>query len=666
VLANASNNFFYGNVNAPGGAFGFAADVTAPAPTRARDGRLTDQDVEAALDHYVRPAPFAAAAEILAKDGLAVLAGPPGIGKATSAIALLREVTKGPLALLSPTVSLRQLAGRDFTAVPGFVVMDWQYDRSGRDIDEFTWRMLREQLRDATAYLLITTTTAPRASVPGLVGHFTWEQPSAGEVISVYLTGTQHEALIEDVAAQVPDQCRIGPIVTLARRLADGEEPAAALDEVRNDAADRVRQWFEKPSPAEILEVISLAFAAGLSERGFETMLGRLATTIKDAGYTLDADAAGQIEPVRAPKLLRPARADRGSADGLISRETLAVDGAAVTVVRFRDAGYRLAVLAELSQRYDATLWDAVRVWLEDTVTDSGQGRNAGAQITVAEGLAALAQVDMSEVEDSYLDPWAAGWLGAPGQLVAAYALWCLCFDGDLAATALHIATKWATTGDPARRWTAAIAFSGELGLRYPTQAANRLWHLIAQSADSTEARFALARLFATMTARGQSADRVLALLGQRLDDAGRGRRDPRQQNLIMLTALTVLAVRDGLTGIPSITMFLRANPGRLALAGRLLTSVLRYRPLRRSALAVLIDAVSSFDNVSDAPEQDARALGRALAQTLRPGEHEQLATDLLNHQAHAKRRRHDVDAIMRALLAALERLNNTEPGEPQ
>ena len=88
--------------------------------------------------------------------------------------------------------------------------------------------------------------------------------------------------------------------------------------------------------------------------------------------------------------------------------------------------------------------------------------------------------------------------------------------------------------------------------------------------------------------------------------------------------------------------MFLRANPGRLVLAGRLL-AVLRYRPLRRSALTVLIDAVSAFDNVSDAPEHDARALGSALAERLRPGEHEQLATDLQNHQAHARRKRHGV-----------------------
>ena len=131
MIADASNNF-YGPVYAAESRFGLSADTPGAPQARARDGRLTDQDIAAALDRYVRPEPFRDAADALAKDGVVVLAGPPGIGKAAGAIALLREVTSGPLALLSPTVSLRQLAGRDFTAVPGFVVMDWQYNHPAR------------------------------------------------------------------------------------------------------------------------------------------------------------------------------------------------------------------------------------------------------------------------------------------------------------------------------------------------------------------------------------------------------------------------------------------------------------------------------------------------------------------------------------------------------
>ena len=201
MLADASNNF-YGPVYAAESRFGLSADTPGAPQARARDGRLTDQDIAAALDRYVRPEPFRDAADALAKDGVVVLAGPPGIGKAAGAIALLREVTSGPLALLSPTVSLRQLAGRDFTAVPGFVVMDWQYDRSGPDATDFTWRMLREQLHDAGAHLVITTTATPRSGGPGLVGHFTWEQPPIGEVLCAYLAGT---------SARSPDRRRRGP-----------------------------------------------------------------------------------------------------------------------------------------------------------------------------------------------------------------------------------------------------------------------------------------------------------------------------------------------------------------------------------------------------------------------------------------------------------------------
>jgi hypothetical protein len=191
---------------------------------------------------------------------------------------------------------------------------------------------------------------------------------------------------------------------------------------------------------------------------------------------------------------------------------------------------------------------------------------------------------------------------------------------------------------------------------------------LSIQSKDSSDAIAALGQLFATLTAGNQNASQVLTLLDRRLDDVSQGRRDLRQQALIMLLTITVLSVRDARSGLPSITLFMEANPDRRALVARLWSRVLRHRPMRRLALAALIEAASAFDHAGERPEENARALGEALADVLRPGEHEQLATDFINHQVHAKRKRQDAAGIMRALLAALERLNknNGKPGDPE
>lgn len=665
-LASAVSNF-HGPVFAQGSTFGIGQAAADGQRRRARTGRLTDEDIDAALDHFVRPAPFEDAVNVLKKDRVIVLVGPGSIGKAASAIALLRQVTNGSLAILAPTVTISELAEREFTSGLGYVVMDWQHDRSGADVTDFTWRTLRDQVYDAASHLVITTASARSRGATGSVRHIDWERPATSDLLASYLGGTELELLIDDIADAVPGDCGIGPIVALARRLLSGEDPTKALEEVGNDAAERVQQWFAAERPlTEILEVVALAFAAGRSERSFETMLARLVKTIEDAGYALDTDDPGRKRKRQAPRRLRPVRADRNRPEGLIGRETVVIEGAAQSVVKFRVNGYRHEVLAQGWRNYDGTFWDAIRGWLDAVVADSAMEWNADTQRTVAAGLATFAEVDMSEVEQSYLHPWAGGRLGWPGQLVATYALWSMCFDDTLAPVALRIATRWATTGDPIRRWTAATTFSGELGMRYPTEATNRLWHLIVQAKDSTDGIFALAQLFATLSSGDQNAGQVLTLLDRRLDEVSQGRRDLRQQNLIVLSTLTVLSIRDARSGLPSITLFLRANPDRRALVARLWGWVLRYRPLRRRALAALIDAASAFDSAGDTPEEDARALGDALAEALWPGEPERLATDFINHQAHAKRTRQDVAGIMRALLAALERLNGTETGEAE
>jgi hypothetical protein len=666
-LASAVNNF-HGPIFAQGSTFG--AGQTAGdgdgQRRRARTGRLTDADVDAALDHYVRPAPFENAVQALLRDRVVVLVGPAGIGKATSAIALLREVTQEPLAVLAPTVKITDLAEREFKSDLGHVVMDWQHDRSAADVTDFTWRTLRDQVTDKSTYLVITTASG-RSRDASSVRHIGWERPATRDLLLAYLGGTDLELLVEDLIDEVPHDCGIGPLVALAQRLIAGEEPAQALEEVGNDSADRVQQWFDgKPPPTELLEVIVLAFASGRSERSFETILAGLTKAVTDAGYALDAESVNRKRKRPGPQPLRPVRGGRNREDGLISRETIVVEGAARSVVTFRADSYQYDVLAQVWHNYDGTFWDVIQSWLEGVVTDSAREGIADTHIAVAAGLATLALVDMSEVEESYLYPWAGGRLGWPGQLVATYVLWWMCFDDDLAAVALRVATRWATAGDPVRRWTAATAFSGELGTRYPTEATNRLWHLIVQARDSTEAIFALGQLFATLAAGRQNAGQVLTLLDRRLADVGARRRDLRQQSLILFSTLAVLSVRDARSGLPSITLFLAANPDRRTLVARLWLSVLRHGPLRRRAIAALVDAASAFDNAGESPEEDARALGAAFAESLQPGEHGQLAADLINHQAHAKRKRQDAAKIMRALLAALERLGDDEPGDSE
>ena len=217
-----------------------------------------------------------------------------------------------------------------------------------------------------------------------------------------------------------------------------------------------------------------------------------------------------------------------------------------------------------------------------------------------------------------------------------------MCHDDVLAAVALRIVTHWATQGHPVRRWTAAIAFSGVLASTDPTEATNRLWHLIVPASDSTDAIFALAQLFATLAA-GCTGKPDGSWPCWTADEGS----PPRPAAAGPADAVNAHGpVDQGRADRPSRVSPCSCRPmeDRRAIVGRLSGRCLwrSYRPLRRKRAQALLEAAAAFAHVSSSPEEDAHALGDALAAALQADEYEPLATQLIDLQRHAKRRRRD------------------------
>ncbi len=308
-----------------------------------------------------------------------------GTGKAPGAVALLRQVTDGSLWALSPTVTLNELAEREFVRGLGYVVINWQHDQSAGDITDFTWRTLRDQFADAGAHLVITTMSERTRRTAESVRHFAWERPPVRDLLATYLAGTGAAGWIDEVIDQLPGDCGLRPTVALARRLATGEDPATALKELSNDAAEQVQQWFTASRPlAETLEVIALVFASGRSERAFESMLALLTETIEEAGYALDGETGGSKRKKDTLRPLLPIRAERSRAESLIARETIVIEGAARSMVHFRLDGHRHHVLAEGWRNYDGAFWDTIRGWLNSVIARSATEDDAETQLKVA------------------------------------------------------------------------------------------------------------------------------------------------------------------------------------------------------------------------------------------------------------------------------------------
>lgn len=688
AVNNFSNYYFNGQVlaQAIGTSVGWQAQDGSA--RRARTGRLTGEEISVLCEHFVEPPLFGAAAEALRRDHVVVLAGSGGLGKMASAVCLLKDVGTGPVEVVSPAIRLAELAKHEFDPGSQYIVEDWQPARVD-DTSDFTWRVIRDHVKDSRAHLVITTTAVTATKMARSVTHFSWQTPSADQVLAAHLAGTDAAAVAGEFAEAIPVTYGVGKVADIGRRLAAGEEQSKVLGELSNDPMRHVREWFsaDERTDRDIQEVTTLGFAAGLTERLFELMLRRLENTLREAGLIADPEKAGQEKENNADvsgegAALRPAglggsRNRRRRENGLLERIPVSNGGTRQDLVAFgQENAYHQFALKELWRDYDMTFWTAVRDWLGELIADTRVIRDADVQVSVAAGLALLVPVALDEVEESYLVPWAAGELGWSGQQTAVYVLWWMSRMGSLAPIALRIATDWVNSGDPAWQWTAAAALSGELGATYPVEAARRLWHLVGQWKEiPTPAIVALANLFATLTREGEEAYQILALLGERINPpAGRDsgdegaavgrpggpqswRDERRNRERAMLSILAVLAIRDPSTKQPSITSFLNARPEHRGLVVELWAAVLCNRLYRRRALVALLETVRGFSYVSDDPEAAARALGDALSEELPAVEHEPLKTDFTNLHEHSKRPEGDVSATVRALIEAIERL---------
>jgi hypothetical protein len=647
----------FGNNAAPG-------DVAVRAWLVKASGKLSQAESEAILRHFVRPTAYDEARAALHQDHVLVLEGNRGIGKFTAAIALLSERAKNLLIL--PPAGVRILSERKYDENTGYVV-EGGPDEGSTAENAVTWRMLRDRVRDAKAYLVVTSTALSREVALDAVRRVSWSPPPVREVLLEYLPG-QHDAIAQIGAEAGAGGLTMTELVGLARRVARGEPLDDVLREPDRVLATRVSDWFEEhPQRVEVLAMTALAFLAGAEERAFETHLARLERLVAEAIPLPEPNAAVPVPdslPQRGRDRLDDTLVIRQRVHGLAASRTLA----------FRHRDYQRHVLSQLSDKYPVQFWDSVRTWLDEIV-------HAGEGPLVASGLAQLARVDFGEVRDQYLDPWSKGEQGLLGQIAATYVLWMMCYEEDTLPLALPSANRWASNGSPAQRWTAAIALSGELGSLYPAEAVRRLWELVKQSTGvGGNACLAFAGLFASLVdaEKNASAGQLLATMDwQRQELLRKANGDRHLRHRTISAIIEVLGVREVRGTRPAILRLLRAQPEHMATVGELWAYALRQRVLhkdmqitfRKRALTALRESLHALHEASIGTdlearwaEDDARALAEAIADALPGNEIRPLIRDLSILEARSRNK--PDEAFASILLTALDQHLRHHPAE--
>ncbi|MEU0691653.1 hypothetical protein [Streptomyces uncialis] len=642
------SQYFYGSVAAPHAHFGIGGSAPGAAGSRRRaTGWLDAQEVDGLLASYVRPVCFPDAARMLEKDSVVVLVAQPGTGKRSGAVALLDAVAEsgtggagGPAeyVVLSPDLELRQLADRTFTAGVGYVLLD-RMDEGRAGTADFDWRRVRDQVRAQGAHLVVTTVHGAGETAPEAVHHAQWRPPDLADALRLRLRKAGcGDDTVDRAVRGLPAGCRIGEVAAAAERICAGADPDDVWREYGDSASRPVRDWFaEDRTLQEIAEVTTLAFVTGAGRRAFESYQELLEPRLEQEfagppppGRDGDDDTpairprpdGSRPDQPRSPQR-RPDRRRSLARNALVTTEELSAGSPVRTALVFPGPQYRSWVLEELWENHSTAYWDGVRDWLTGLV---GLIPDAALWMSVSSGLALLARPAFEEVAVCYLNPWASGKEGHAAQSVAVLVLWWMSQDDALDATALTLARGWAQSADPGLRRSAALAFSGPLGVRFPTDAVKRLWTLTGRDAEtSLHARSALAELVVALVESGEDAGVVLDLLVYRLGLQRRKDATDRTKGVTFRAALQVLTVRVERTRCPVVAVLTTEQPGFRPKLAELWAAVLCNRPLRGDALRSLRAALRALPQVGENPREVAREFGASVGAALPPEERELL-----------------------------------------
>ncbi|HEU5392885.1 MAG TPA: hypothetical protein VFV73_44055 [Streptosporangiaceae bacterium] len=590
---------FHGTIYAPNATFGMGGGPAGgDEQARGRDeGPIEDTVIATIVRTYAKPACYDEAERALKDAHVVILMGAAGSGRRAGAIVMLAGV-RAPdkqLVRINPSITLEKLSVRSFDAGTGYLISEKFAEPGKPGLTEFHWDALCQKVRKAKAYLVVTAGTGSITAVPDAIRQITWHRPDAADVLRAHI-GASYVAddIIHKVAEALGTDYSLAGVGAIARRILSGEDIGQLLEELHGGTRQTVAGWLDDVDAAipAVLEVAVLAFVLGITERLFEDELAELKTRLKDFAPELDTRSKrAKAEAEFKFRQLRKQRADHKLLTVRQAPVARSSGSIAVRHVDFRVPEYRRYVIAELWNSLGREFWTGMRRWL-DSIADADDLDplwHADLMNSMAIGLALLALVAPDEVIDCYLDPWTEEDSSAGQQTMAVYVVWQMSMLDQTAPLALRIAILWAGQGPPTQRMLAAIAFSGELGRRYPIEATKRL----SQLADQKEPMVAVAfgQLFAALATQGRDAVVVLRELRRRMAD----KKDRQSADLLLEAVIELVKARDFRTGRPAAAVFLSDNAGLVADLGALWAQVLYLRPWRDRAIRALVATVTAI-----------------------------------------------------------------------
>ncbi len=505
IDARSGGNFFSGETSVSGDVMSgqriHKTQVTEPTTRTSHTGegrnvelgRVFD-DVRAKIQAvYVGSPRYEHAQRTLAEKHVVILWGQARWGKWTSAVNLLSELPTKEIIELKPDIALKEFDSIDLetTTNRGYVIDTFLPD-SAEKLKVHTLKALGHKLREQQSYLVITIDSRVNLLKEELSGFLAiWnEVPNRTAMLKKHLIYNlaNHVGLSKSdelIQAETIQQLLREPLLPgeverlaeLLSKVARNElnfDDALARFEAR--AQQQVEAWFEGHGDLEQRTfMLTLAVFNGANYDAVIAADQRLQTLIGQVSVKKeDATTASVFSNTRSRRIKETcAHIEKGYIETEFGRSP-------VDLVVLDNPAFQPAVLRYVWQEYDG-LHKPLLTWLNELGLES----SFDVRMRAAAAVGALSKFSFAHVRAEILLPWA-NHEDNRVRTAAAFALGIPIWESELASQVVGLLHHWSTLSDNWRlNWTAAVAYGGLVGLRFP-DAALRDLYAIAHVGDVT------------------------------------------------------------------------------------------------------------------------------------------------------------------------------------
>ncbi len=444
-------------------------------------GRVLRQNIRKVKVVYLETPNCLQAQRVLSDKSVLIIQGQAHTGKWTTALYLLSKIHAESIYEINPNLDLEKLNTLEFTGSSGYIIDTYNLENAEK-LNPFVLHKLGANVKKNQSHLILTIDSKAKLPADVLSEYsVVWSDvPDAPIVLDKhfkwYLNGKHQlgavRKIVKDprVTELLGTRLLPGEVDRLAELLSESirenQSVEEALERFTAFAREKVKDWFRSITNLEDRAMmLTLAVLSGASYQSVLEADARFQALVSPGAETTQSSITHSAFDTISSEKLKTVYAhvhisQQNTEFGRTSSETVLLDNPA----------FQPAVLEYVWKEF-VRLRKPLLKWLEELGFDPSFDVRARAAAAVGQ----ISKFDFSLVREEVLLSWANS-EDSRARIASALALGVPSWTGETAPQVLALLHHWSTLSNNWRlNWTAAIAYGGLVGLRFPETALSDL-----------------------------------------------------------------------------------------------------------------------------------------------------------------------------------------------